>query len=386
MAKRKSPPPRQPGIREAFGSVKRAKMLWDVYNRPGRANKIAKKTNRGTGANTVSFQRDIKQQYRRRRMPYRKKRTWIKFTRKVKAVEKGSRGTQQIIINDGYSQTWVNNVRPGTGADGGTRKQNITEVNLYSCNANVQGGRDKDYILNEVSNNRTDINPGNGLELPGNLTNEATRLKVGMSSAHIDITYTNSSTTTLEVDLYTLVHRNVNLSGLPAVEGQVDSLEKAQTCWINESVHQLYYPTVGGTNSSGETPFKAGGAEVLLDMRGITPFQTWGIGKYAGAKVLNKTKVLIAPGNSLTRRYADNRPHTIYSHMNKSNSRYDRDTKTYLAIARGTGNIPDDQELTFTTAYTKVYTWNQEGVKTPRQSYMSNDVLSNIVPSNKQEA
>jgi len=307
-------------------------------------------------ASTVTDQHDIKTQYRRKAMPKRKKRSWIKFSQKVKAVEASGRGSQTLVINDQVITSWGEAIDPTTG----NRFQGISEVNIYSVNNDAQGARDKDLILNEVSNYTRTYVGAAGLEYLSGSTIEETRLKAAMMGARIDITYTNTGTYTLELDLYTFTHKNrPSVSDLDA--------------YINMKEAQEGYVALGPggrlTYESGGT-LSTPGSAISLQYRGVTPFQCPGIMKYTGARCLKKDKVLISPGNSVTRSYADNKHKFIFPHGGEYKTRYDKDTITYLAIAKASGNTTDTIN-TLKTSWTKVYTWTQEGVKVPRSAYFA---------------
>lgn len=321
----------------------------------------------GTRANAamVTFQKDSKLEYSYKKMPKRKKRAWKKFTTRVKSVEASTRGTQQLVINHSFTTT----ISPFPDVTTGNRFQGISEVNLYSVgNDSASGGRDKDLILNEISNYK-ETKSALGVETPFFGTNELSRIGVMMNMARIDITYTNTGDVALEFDFYTIVHKNVPPTkyDVPTTTTGFASLEDAQDTYNLFRAQKLYYEIAGAASD-------AVGSNVSLKWRGITPFQTWGIIKYTGAKILNKTKVLVSPGQSLTRSYTDPRHRTIRAHSTNDQSRYDKDTTTYLAIAkfRDTGAGPTPAP-SFTTGYTKTYQWTVEGEKNARQTYINSN-------------
>lgn len=331
-------------------------LLKRAFNGLRTKSNVSRVPNRAS-ASTTTFQKDMARQYTRKRMPARKRKPWVKFVKKVKAVEATGRGTQQAIINDAFEAA----VPTGVQASG-YRLQGISEVNLYSVNASSSGGHDKDIILNEVSNFKTlkstvASTTTTGMEQPLFGQDELTRRNVGMKSAYIDITYTNNGANPLEVDLYTIKHRTVIHDGIL-------SLENAQDVYNTFDAANLY-------NESAGAPVTAG-VKVALAARGVTPFQTPGLNKYAGTTILNKTKVQISSGQSITRRYSDNRHRYIRSHATGNLSRYDKDTTTYLAIYKP--RVEDGATSSMQTSFTKVYTWTVEGQNNPRASYFNSNV------------
>lgn len=223
----------------------------------------------GTRANAamVTFQKDSKLEYSYKKMPRRKKRAWKKFTTRVKSVEASTRGTQQLILNHSFSTI----INPFPDVATGNREQGISEVNLYSVgsDAGVNGARDKDLILNEISNYK-ETKSALGVETPFFGTNELSRISVMMNMARIDITYTNTGDVTLEFDFYTIVHKNVPPTkyDTPSTTSGFKSLEDAQETYNLFRAQKLYYEIAGAASD-------AVGSNILLKWRGVTPFQTW---------------------------------------------------------------------------------------------------------------
>jgi len=299
----------------------------------------------------------MRMQYQKTRMPAGKKRKWLSFVKKVKAVEASGRGLQRLVINDSIVTTWNEIPTLGTGV----RQQGLSEINLYSVNAALAGGRDKDIILDSSSNMlKTQDLTGTtlGIDKPALLTLETSRIKVPMKYAMIDITYTNDSSNSIELDLYVLSHRSTATT--PQVDPPV-SLKVAQDNYNLYNADKLYFPAGAGALNQ---PFSF----VNLNARGVSPFMCPGLSKYAGASVVNKTKVFLNAGASVTRSYNDQKHFYIHSHDGANFLRYDKDTISYLAIAKATGNISETNNI-LVTSFTKTYCWTQEGVNMPRATY-----------------
>jgi len=318
--------------------------------------KSFKKGKNGTSGNTVTPQRDMRMQYQKTRMPAGKKRKWLSFVNKVKAVEASGRGLQRIVINDSISTLWLENAQLGTGL----REQGVSEINLFSVNCTAQGGRDKDIILDSSSNMRQiqDLTgTTTGIDKPIDISVEISRLKVPIKMAMIDITYTNAGAFAIELDLYVLKHRDLSS---PLVT-PITSLYQAQEKYNSDNADKLYFPATGTTLAQPAQPVK-------LNSRGVTPFMSPGLSKFTGATVINKTKVFLAPKSSVTRSYNDQKHFYIHSHDGGLEYRYDKDTITYLALAKSTGNTTE-QLNELITSWTKTYCWTQEGVRMPRATY-----------------
>jgi len=312
----------------------------------------------GTSGNTVTPQRDMRMQYSYRKMPYAKKKNWIQFVQKVKAVQATSRGLQRVIVNDSIVTTWTENLVDGT------RRQGVSEVNLYSVNGTAQGARDKDIILDSSSNwHTTQAYSGItvGMEKPVLSNVEESRKNVPMKMAMIDITYNNAGPYAIELDLYVIKHRKCSVT--PKIV-PCESLIGAQLDYNDFDADRLYFPgAVGEVAQPGSNP--------SLVMRGVTPFMCPGISKFTGGTVVNKTKLFLRPGSSVTRSFSDTKHFIIRSHDGANELRYDQDTITYLAIAKAPGNLTESTANTLVTSWTKTYCWTQEGVTQPRATYFS---------------
>lgn len=159
------------GIRKALQYGPR---VYKAYRQISTANKNTSKSMMG-----VSQHHDSKLQYRKRRMPYRKKRNWKKFVKKVQAANERSLGTKTIVFNKSV-----------TGTSTAANAQNWMIANLYGTNgtsaASELGAADLYQIFQQAY-----------------LSSKETQ-KLTFKSAVLDITLTNTGTTKLEVDLYVL--------------------------------------------------------------------------------------------------------------------------------------------------------------------------------------
>lgn len=137
----------------------------------------------GTGTRTkqvtsgvgVTNQFDRSLVYRKRRMPRRKKRRWIKFVRKVSAAQK--LGTRTQVMNDAY------NISGTAGLQG------LYDCCIYGKISSLSNAGHNDLAIIDAAD--ADITPLNS--------------RVQFKSAILDLTATNSSTETsrnLEVDVY----------------------------------------------------------------------------------------------------------------------------------------------------------------------------------------
>lgn len=142
-------------------------------------------TTRRTGGG-VTQQHDTRTQYTKRSQPKYKKRKWVKFIKKVKAVTEKGVGTQNFLFND------THNAVAGVGS------QAVTSVMIYGGSlateiVNTRGYSDINKIMNIVS-------PTSGL--PTSVSDLARTGNLQFTSAVLDLTIKNLGTDILELDMY----------------------------------------------------------------------------------------------------------------------------------------------------------------------------------------
>lgn len=159
------------GIRKTLQYGPRA---YKAYTQIKSANKNTSRSMMG-----VSQHHDSKMQYRKRRMPYKKKRNWKKFVKKVQAANERSLGTKTLVFNKSV-----------TGTSTAANAQNYLIANLYGINGGSPSSELGSADLLQVFQQAY-------------LSTKETQ-KLTFKSAVLDITLTNTGTTKLEVDLYVL--------------------------------------------------------------------------------------------------------------------------------------------------------------------------------------
>jgi len=215
--------------------------------------------------NTVTSQYDTKQQYRRKRMPRRKRKQWKSFSRKVNSVITKSLGTKTRLFN---STTEINIDAADTG-------QNYCSAFLYSKSGfatTIKQAGIKD-IYECIK----------GISADDNFT---VRFETGI----LDLTCRNTSSTVgadLEIDLYVVtMNKKVNYNGNNLEEMIVAAEQETST---------LPNPITGLT----------------LANRGATLFDLPCLMKLSGMKILSKRKYFLPKGNTFTYQYRDPSNHYI---------------------------------------------------------------------------
>lgn len=155
-------------------AIRNGPKMYKAYRSVQRTNQKSSKSMMG-----VSQHHDSKMQYRKKRMPARKKRTWKKFVRKVQAANERSLGTKTIVFNKAVTGT-------STAANG----QNYIIAHLYGANGTSAG---------------TELGAGDLYNIfqQAYLSTKENQ-KLTFKSGVFDITLTNTGSTKLEVDLYVL--------------------------------------------------------------------------------------------------------------------------------------------------------------------------------------
>lgn len=250
------------------------------------------KTGRSLGV-TANYDRST--QYRKKRMPRRKRKAWAKFFRKVKAANLKLLGTRTVVFNS-QMQT---NVTAATQA--------VQVFALYGKNGDVDsvnsvGFRD----LSRIFSNDPELNAENKSALFG--------------SGIVDFTMHNTGNTQLEVDLYELYTYGMDHGG---------------SYFTDQQDAELVTPTIAGT-------------PLTLTTRGATPFD-FPVMIKKGYKIYRKTKYFLPPGNTATAQYRNPRNHKVTGNQVLTNSadfHYRKLTKVYVFIFKSVAGTIEDGQLT----------------------------------------
>jgi len=233
-----------------------------MYNRyRGRGSQTDTGNKRVTDGVGVSTQYDRKTIYLKKKMPYRKKQAWKKFSQKVNAVLEKNLGTKTFLFN-----------RFITGSNAAAA-QGILTIGLYS-NGGLADAPGQNYCglkdLFEIANNDPMDETG----------------KIKFKSAVLDVTFQASGENTYgtELDVYEL--------------------------WFNgkdcpfSNVNDIFAQAASDTTSISGT-----GTSISITQRGVTPFdipQAFSIGHFS---VYKKIKYLLPPGGTATYQIRDPRLH-----------------------------------------------------------------------------
>lgn len=220
----------------------------------------------------VTQQHDARVQYRRKRMPRRRKSKWVKFVKKVKAVTEKGVGTQNFLFND------------TTNAVAGVGSQAVTSVMLYGGSlateiVNTRGYSDINKIMNIVS-------PTAGI--PTSVSDLSRTGSLQFTSAVMDVTIKNLGADILELDMYEIYFK-----------GNKDLGQS-----LGRTIEDCYQ---GVLNSQVEK----GGTAQAVTSRGWTPFNCGSGSGQMGLKIYKKTKFFIGSQQVITHQKRDPKSHYI---------------------------------------------------------------------------
>lgn len=224
----------------------------------------------GGSDNIVTRQFDVTNQYRKRKMPYRKKRRWRSFVRKVAAVQIKQAGLRTVLFN---TRSQVANATTFQGA----HAMELYGMSGTNDNNDVQGCSD----IRRIFKNDPDITKEA-------LTNEPKEGKLQFASGVLDATIRNLSEHEAEIDVYTGWFRK-SQDNAPAI--------------ANRNI----------INDLGQTgdPINTGNTTLNLGERGATVFDLSEAISKTGYKIYSKKKMILAPGQSTFIQHRDPKNHMI---------------------------------------------------------------------------
>lgn len=215
----------------------------------------------GTG---TTRQHDAKVQYRKKRMPYRKKKKWISHVKKVKAVLAQDDGTKTVLFNAQISSS----------TSSGATRQNYQFHCLYGCNGSASvseiGSADLEKIFTNATVSAINTN------------------KLMFKSAVMDMTIANTGTVRCELDLYHLTFHGRTLE------------TSMNACAVDGAGVPLIDPNASGYFTTLD-----------LGTRGCTPFELPAFIRNGKFTIQKKIKYFVEAGDSVTYQIRDAKQHQI---------------------------------------------------------------------------
>lgn len=312
-------------------AVNLARNAYQAYARSSSRTQNSRK--QGGAARITTQQFDVKRVYRRKRMPRRKRRRWVRFKRKVDAVQFSGLGMQSVVFNS------ADYITAAVGAQG------VGSVCLYG--------------LRGVSGTGGGVLMGqNDLYMIKSNAGYTNTQKIAFRSAVLDITCKNEpidsedSGTQLEVDLYEYVWRK----GRP-MESQSTAygsgLSALQTGFTDQ-------PTLGSA------------AALAVTTRGVTPFQCPEGMSYL--KILKKTKFFVPVAGTFT--YQLRQPRNFWFDMGDPSSGLDIEscagrTRGVLIFVKGVPTLATPASgARLVVGCTRTYEYKIEGETVSRDGFI----------------
>lgn len=243
-------------------------MLGPIGNRVATAiiNRAVSSFTRGTqtrssssGGNGITTQRDVVTQYRKKRMPKKRKKRWV---RKVKAFNAmlGKRvGTTSIVQNAVLEQSFAN--------DGSNQSYLICHLyGAFGADTFNREAGTRDIYKMLIEDDRIDPN--------------ATTFQ--FTGACLDVTGRNTGDLPLEVDMYIIIHKG----------GKHRASTESELISAQANVNE----------PAGADPITTD--DVTLSQRGVTPFQLPYWTKY-GNTILKKVKYFLPQDATFTYQWKD---------------------------------------------------------------------------------
>jgi len=320
--------------------VSRYKQAYNVAKMGYNAYKKVKSSPKSSGRDHggVTQQHDSRTIYRARKMPYRKKKQWTKFQRKVKAVEISDRAKSTLMINTTTSVTPAFN------------EQGWHECHLYPYNGTDRGTRDIEIMLEDIQTYRNNVVPGvqgaadvaQERPLFTSSTFNDTRKELLMSSASLDVTYSNTGSSPLEVDIYTIIYPRQSVGTNGSFVAAIDT----------NSQYVSPINVVSGANITAA-------AQLSKEQRGVTLFElAYGMSR-TGAKILKKEKFFIPVGNCITKNVRDPKNHNLRVTSNDAVYPLKRLTQSLVVCFKST--FVGVEVATLTQKVSRSYKYTYEG-------------------------
>lgn len=245
-------------------------------------------------------------------MPWRKKRSWKRFIRKVNAVTHKSLGTVSVVFND-------------------TILENLTQSFQGWTSCCLYGLRGK--------NGSPVVNTPNGYSDMFRIMNSDASIpttgKIMLKSAVLDTTYTNTGTQPVELDLYEV--------------------------WYQKDRHAYYDFDSAQSDAEAATPELPGALTLNMNSKGATLFDFPQTISNLGMKIMKKTKYFLSPAQSCTYQIRDARNHVLekmplIDDSYPNSFAWRKVSKGIIAIAKLTPSISETTGA-ITAGYTRKYSY-----------------------------
>lgn len=290
---------------------------------------------------------DVKRIYRRKRMPRRRRKRWVAFTKKVHAVSEKELGARTVLFN---SDLYCNENRAG--------KQLCLTTALYGISTNLISNKDWMQDVRKVVELENTLDQTVGL---GDTIYPSTKFL--FQSGVYDITIRNVS--------FLLTNNGTTLDSQACLELDWYDVMVSKE-WANGAVSFTTFSAV--LNNYDDPEIGGTGTGIAIEDRGATPFEFGKQMGMFGCKILGKTKYFIPNGQTITKQVRD-----PTRHVSSKQELVDHDsvvkkgwTKCFFIVAKlvpGLAVGPNIGEYTqaISVGLTRKYMYKIEGVTEARE-------------------
>lgn len=300
----------------------------------------------------VTNEHDRQRVYRKRSMPYRKKRRWKSFTRKIQYISEKELGTRTIVFN-----------RQFTNSNSTAGQHLLSTLAIYGQTSTYNHLND----LKNISNVENNANP----TLTDGISVDDTT-KIFFQSAIFDLTIRNST------------QMNTGTTGVPIwvaandanIEVDIYEIVSPRLFQSENDLYDCFSLAQGDTKDLADPA--AIGTGLQVQNRGCTPWDVPHALSYFRLKILKKTKYRISYGNTITYQMRDPRRHVTSIGRIKDQTGCNRPgwtkflfiiTKVVPGLTQGPDNGNYRPQLDF--GVTRKYMYKLEGANMSRDLYVA---------------
>ncbi|AYP28912.1 MAG: putative capsid protein [Circoviridae sp.] len=262
-----------------------------------------------TGGGGVTTQHDRTQVYRKKSMPFRKKKGWRRFKRKVQAVAEKSLGSRTIVLNNLVTTSLADTTTNGT--------QLLEQYALYPVK-NTSFGH-----LNDLRNIYANYTGDPGYNITDRLIFQSAVLDITIANGSID---SASVPVSIELDIY-------EVSSNSSWQDNSDA--------SSANINLVNIIGRGFTDTANEGSAVTG---LTLSQRGVTPFEACSALSSYKIKIWKKTKYFLGANQTMTYQFRDPKRHTWANTTigQWESGNYPGVTRWVLAIAKATPGLNMD--------------------------------------------
>lgn len=277
--------------------------------------------------------------YRKKRMPYRKKKRWVRFVKKVNAVDERELGTKSVVFNNQFEDE-----------NGAASAQGVNSFCLYGIKSSEVTKNDIKTIVDAeptTETTRENVNNTTKFMFHSGVLDMTIRNTSGGASAEEQV-----AEFALELDIY-----EISVGGYPYDTSNL----------VFNNLEDYFAAGAGDTNSIGVT------TAINLQDRGVTPWDVTNTLSRYRVKIWKKTKYFIPNGSTITYQVRDPKRHVLTKGGMSEYAGYNKKglTRNVLLIYKAVPGIQvsGQNRERITVGITRKYMYKVEGSNMSESSY-----------------